>query len=115
MTTTEQSPETQQYSVIGTRPIRHDGVDKVTGRALYGADIQLNGLLHGCILRSPHAHARILKIDASRARAPASSTRSRSRSRLSPSPVTGYRCRRSGSGTCWYWSWRRTRTRRPWR
>jgi xanthine dehydrogenase molybdenum-binding subunit len=55
------------YKVIGTRPIRHDGVDKVTGRALYGADVQMAGLLHGRILRSPHAHARIRGIDASRA------------------------------------------------
>ena len=35
------------YKVIGTRPIRHDGLDKVTGRAHYGADIELAGLLHG--------------------------------------------------------------------
>jgi CO/xanthine dehydrogenase Mo-binding subunit len=55
------------YQVIGTRPIRHDGVDKVTGRALYGADVQLAGLLHGRILRSPYAHARIRRIDASKA------------------------------------------------
>ena len=52
---------------MGTRPIRHDGTDKVTGRAQYGADIQLPGLLHGKILRSPHPHARIKSIDASRA------------------------------------------------
>ena len=58
---------TQDYNVVGTRPIRHDGTDKVTGRAQYGADINLPGLLHGKILRSPHAHARILSIDASRA------------------------------------------------
>ncbi len=51
------------FKVIGTRPIRHDGVDKVTGRALYGADIQPAGLLHGRILRSPYAHAVIRKID----------------------------------------------------
>lgn len=57
------------YKVIGTRPIRHDGVDKVTGRALYGADVQMAGLLHGRILRSPHAHAWIRGIDVSRARA----------------------------------------------
>jgi CO/xanthine dehydrogenase Mo-binding subunit len=56
-----------QYKVIGTRPIRHDGVDKVTGRALYGADLQMAGMLHGRILRSPHAHASIRKIDASKA------------------------------------------------
>ena len=58
---------TQQYKVVGTRPIRHDGPDKVTGRASYGADIMLPGLLHGKILRSVHAHARIKSIDASRA------------------------------------------------
>jgi xanthine dehydrogenase molybdenum-binding subunit len=55
------------YKVIGTRPIRHDGVDKVTGRAIYGADIQMTGLLHGRVLRSPHAHARIKSIDVSEA------------------------------------------------
>jgi CO/xanthine dehydrogenase Mo-binding subunit len=60
---------TQPYRVVGTRPIRHDGADKVTGRALYGADIQLAGLLHGAILRSPHAHARIRGIDTSKAAA----------------------------------------------
>ena len=58
-----------QYKVVGTNPIRHDGVDKVTGRALYGADIHLTGLLHGKILRSPHAHARIKRIDTSKAEA----------------------------------------------
>jgi CO/xanthine dehydrogenase Mo-binding subunit len=58
---------TPTYKVIGTRPVRHDGVDKVTGRALYGADVQMAGLLHGRILRSPHAHARIRGIDATRA------------------------------------------------
>ena len=58
-----------EYKVVGKRPIRHDGYDKVTGKALYGADIQLPGLLQGVILRSPHAHARILSIDTSRAEA----------------------------------------------
>src|SRR5499433_2276838 len=57
----------KEYTVIGTRPIRPDGADKVTGRAQYGADIRLTGLLYGKILRSPHAHARIESIDASRA------------------------------------------------
>ncbi|MCA2966732.1 MAG: xanthine dehydrogenase family protein molybdopterin-binding subunit [Acidobacteriaceae bacterium] len=60
---------TPTYNVIGTRPIRHDGADKVTGRALYGADLQLARLVHGAILRSPHAHARILRIDTSKAEA----------------------------------------------
>jgi xanthine dehydrogenase molybdenum-binding subunit len=59
----------KEYKVIGTRPIRHDGVDKVTGRAIYGADFQITGLLHGRVLRSPHAHARIVSIDTSRAEA----------------------------------------------
>jgi CO/xanthine dehydrogenase Mo-binding subunit len=55
------------YRVIGTRPIRHDGVDKVTGRAIYGADLKLPGLAHGAVLRSPHAHANIKRIDTSKA------------------------------------------------
>ena len=56
-----------EYKVLGTRPIRHDGLDKVTGRAQYAADIPFTGLLHGRILRSTHAHARIRSIDPSRA------------------------------------------------
>ena len=58
---------TGEYDVVGTRPIRHDGPDKVLGRARYAADIQLPGLLHGKLYRSPHPHARIKSIDASRA------------------------------------------------
>ncbi len=58
-----------QFTLIGTRPPRHDGADKVTGRALYGADLKMAGLLHGAILRSPHAHARIVSIDTSKAEA----------------------------------------------
>ena len=60
---------TQTYDVVGTRPIRHDGADKVTGRALYGADFDAAGLLQGQILRSPHAHARIKSIDTAAAEA----------------------------------------------
>ena len=56
-----------EFKVVGKRPIRHDGYDKVTGKASYGADINLPGMLHGKILRSPHAHARILSIDTSKA------------------------------------------------
>src|SRR5580658_656560 len=51
------------YRVIGTRPIRHDGVDKVTGRAKYGADYAFPRMIHGKVLRSPHAHARIKSIN----------------------------------------------------
>ena len=57
------------YKVIGSAPIRHDGVEKVTGEARYGSDINLPGQFHGKVLRSPHAHARILRIDTSRAEA----------------------------------------------
>jgi len=60
---------TQDYTVIGTRPIRHDGADKVTGRAIYGTDYHAAGLIHGFVLRSPHAHARILRMDTSKAAA----------------------------------------------
>ena len=58
---------TEDFKVVGTRPIRHDGPDKVMGRARYAADIHLPGMLHGKTLRSPHAHARIRGIDPSRA------------------------------------------------
>src|ERR1041384_2260504 len=64
-----ESMKTQEYTVVGTRPIRHDGVDKVTGRAQYGADFQMAGMLYGHVLRSPHAHARIRRIDTSKAEA----------------------------------------------
>ena len=57
----------QEFNVVGSRPIRHDGEEKVTGRARYSADINLPGLLQAKVLRSPHAHARIKSIDASRA------------------------------------------------
>ncbi|MED5405246.1 MAG: molybdopterin cofactor-binding domain-containing protein, partial [Chloroflexota bacterium] len=56
-----------EYKVVGTRPIRHDGTDKVTGRAKYGADFQAAGMLFGKVLRSPHAHARIKSVDTSKA------------------------------------------------
>ncbi|MCC6719805.1 MAG: xanthine dehydrogenase family protein molybdopterin-binding subunit [Acetobacteraceae bacterium] len=53
--------------VVGTRPVRPDGVDKVTGRAVFGADAIMSGQITGKVLRSPHAHARIVSIDASKA------------------------------------------------
>ena len=55
------------YKVIGSRPIRHDGVDKVTGRAKYGADLNFPDMLYGKVLRSPHAHAKIISLDVSQA------------------------------------------------
>ena len=57
------------YKVVGTRPVRHDGTDKVTGRAKYGADFDAAGLLYAKVLRSPHAHARIKSINTSKAEA----------------------------------------------
>ena len=57
----------QQFKVVGTRPPRPDGVDKVTGRARYGADAFAPGQLVALVLRSPHAHAQIKKIDTSKA------------------------------------------------
>jgi CO/xanthine dehydrogenase Mo-binding subunit len=59
----------KELKVVGTRPLRPDGVDKVTGRARYGADYDLPGQLIGKVLRSPHAHARIRSIDTSAAQA----------------------------------------------
>jgi xanthine dehydrogenase molybdenum-binding subunit len=59
--------ESPKYRVIGTRPIRHDGVDKFTGRAKYGADYAFRRMIHGKVLRSPHAHARIKSINVEQA------------------------------------------------
>ncbi len=59
----------KQFKWVGTRPVRPDGVPKVTGVAQYGADLVMPGMLVGCILRSPHAHARIRSIDTSKAAA----------------------------------------------
>ena len=59
----------QAFKWVGTRPVRPDGVPKVTGAAKFGADYYLPGMLYGRVLRSPHAHARIRAIDTSRAEA----------------------------------------------
>ncbi|WP_375255609.1 xanthine dehydrogenase family protein molybdopterin-binding subunit [Yoonia sp.] len=59
----------RDFKVVGTRVIRPDGLDKVTGKAAYGADISAPGMLHGRILRSPHAHARIVSINTAAAQA----------------------------------------------
>src|SRR3954452_22183454 len=63
------APETKGFKWVGTRPIRPDGVPKVTGTAQYGSDMVMPGMLTGRILRSPHAHARIRSIDISKAAA----------------------------------------------
>ena len=54
--------------VVGTNPVKHDGLDKVLGRAKFGADVYLPGMLYGKIVRSPHAHAKIKSIDISEAK-----------------------------------------------
>jgi CO/xanthine dehydrogenase Mo-binding subunit len=62
-----ENPKT--YKWVGTRPIRHDGYDKVVGKARFAADLNLPGQLHAAYLRSPHAHANIVSIDTSKAEA----------------------------------------------
>src|SRR5450631_805944 len=57
----------KKFKVIGTRVRRPDGIDKVTGRARYGADATAPGQLVALVLRSPHPHALIKKIDISAA------------------------------------------------
>ena len=57
----------QEFRMIGSRPIRPDGLDKVTGRARYGADLNMQGQIYGHVVRSPHAHAVIQSIDCSKA------------------------------------------------
>ena len=53
----------KKLKIVGTSPVKHDGIDKVTGRAKFGADLFLPGMLVGKILRSPHPHAIIRSID----------------------------------------------------
>jgi CO/xanthine dehydrogenase Mo-binding subunit len=70
MATTEAgSAHAQEFKHIGTRAPRPDGFEKVTGRARFGADFALPGMLRGLVLRSPHAHALIKSIDTSKAKA----------------------------------------------
>ncbi len=65
----DNTTKTSGFTAVGTRPDRPDGVDKVTGRARFGADMTAPGMLFGAIKRSPHAHARIVHIDTSKAEA----------------------------------------------
>ena len=59
----------KELKVVGTNPVKHDGPDKVTGKAKFGADLLLPGMLFGKLLRSPHPHAAIKSIDTSKAEA----------------------------------------------
>ncbi len=62
-------PRVAGLLVVGKDVQRTDAIPKVTGAALYVADIQMPGMLHGAVLRSPHPNARIVSIDVSAARA----------------------------------------------
>jgi CO/xanthine dehydrogenase Mo-binding subunit len=59
----------KQFRLVGTRPVRPDGVEKVTGKAIYGPDFVAPNMLQGAVLRSPHPHARIRGIDTRKAEA----------------------------------------------
>ncbi len=59
----------KELKIVGTNPVKHDGPDKVTGKAKFGADLFLPGMLMAKILRSPHPHAVIKSIDTSAAEA----------------------------------------------
>ena len=61
--------EAENLTYVGTRPIRPDGIEKVTGKANYGADEALPGLIYGVVVRSPHAHALVNNIDTTAAAA----------------------------------------------
>ena len=65
----EENSVKQSYKYIGTRPLRHDGLEKVNGKARFAADITKPRMIHGHVLRSPHAHAKILSIDTTEAEA----------------------------------------------
>ena len=57
--------KSQAYKVVGHAEPRSDGAEKVTGKALYTVDVDLPGMAHGKILRSPYAHARVKRVEAS--------------------------------------------------
>jgi len=64
------APEKQSaFRIVGTRPVRPDGAEKVTGKAVYGPDFRVAGMIYGAVVRSPHAHARIRGIDSRKAEA----------------------------------------------
>ena len=59
----------EPLTTVGPATARVDAVERVTGRATYSADVRLSGMIYGRVLRSPHPHARIHRIDVSRAEA----------------------------------------------
>ena len=64
----DSGPTQDSFSQVGRRATLVDGAEAVRGTAVYGADVQLPGMLHARILHGPHGHARLLGIDASRVR-----------------------------------------------
>jgi CO/xanthine dehydrogenase Mo-binding subunit len=58
-----------EFSVVGSSPARIGGVERVVGKGVYGIDVMLKDQLHGGILRSQYAHAKIVSIDTSEAKA----------------------------------------------
>lgn len=62
------SNKERKLESIGQSPVRLDAREKVTGRTLYAVDLKMAGMLYAKVLRSPHPHARILHIDATKAR-----------------------------------------------
>ena len=65
----EENPVKQSYKYVGTRPARHDGLEKINGKARFAADITKPRMIHGHVLRSSHAHAKILSIATTEAEA----------------------------------------------
>ena len=63
----EESPVKKSYKWVGTRPVRHDGLEKVNGKARFAADMTKPRMIHGHVLRSPLAHAKILSVDTTEA------------------------------------------------
>ena len=85
------------YREIGNSPVRSDGTDKVTGKALYGADIRLTGLVFGQVLRSPHPHARILSVDTRKAESHPGVLAIATSRDLSPTPGVGDKSKRDST------------------
>ncbi len=61
-------PETRQWATVGKPEAKVDAVKLAQGKPAFAADFEMRGMLHAKVLRSPHAHALIRRIDASRAR-----------------------------------------------
>jgi CO/xanthine dehydrogenase Mo-binding subunit len=59
--------ETEAFKVVGHAEMRVDGEEKVTGKAIYTVDVELSGMAHGKILRSPYSHARLARVDGKKA------------------------------------------------